>query len=107
MFCWFLEDEVLVFGHNNLYTCTVGSRPRPLMSFQNNPVISATNLIHPASTIRRDNGVVVWSQGTEVYGYGRPNQSLSKTLFKLNTTPFGTRILSLYHDGTVLWGGVD
>lgn len=102
-----IEDEVVIVGADNVYVCNVETRIKPLMPFRNNPTVSASTSIFPAATIRRGNGVALWGHGTEILGYGRPHPNVKKTLFKLNTTPFGTRFMSLYHDGSILWGSVD
>ena len=49
-----VEDEVIVFGANNIYTCSVDSRPKILMPTNGNSAF-ATAVIDPGTIVKRGN----------------------------------------------------
>ena len=54
-----VEDEVLIFGRNNIYTCSVGSRPKILLPLRGNSSLGSA-LTAPNSIIKKDNSIVLW-----------------------------------------------
>ena len=109
-----LEDEVLIFGKNNVYTCSVSSRIKILMPLRENSCLKA-GLLTANSVIKKNNSVVLWGAGTSLRGYGRIHPSLPKTFFTAYTVPDHTgftNILALA--GVVdanttfkIWAGTD
>lgn len=81
-----IEDEVLIFCKNNIYTCSVSSRPKVLIPLKGNSSLS-TGITNQYSIAKRDNSTVVWGSGTSFRGYGRLHPSLPKTLFTAYTIP--------------------
>ena len=105
-----IEDETVIFGQNNVYVCSVNSRPKSLLIKGGNSTIQQS-APEPGSIIRVNNQVVLWGgEGYSgdgdnkdvIYGYGRLHSSLPKSLFTMNritAAPSGTKtIFSLMYD---------
>lgn len=98
-------DETVVFGRNNIYSCSVGSPPRILIPLRPNSNFASAYPVSPSAVASIDKEIIVWGdQQSTVYGYGRPHPSLDKIFFKRNSTT-STTIGALYFDGFDLWGG--
>lgn len=90
------EDEVIVYGLNNTYTCTVNSQPKPLLFLGGNSSLglpSAVNSPRPGSILKRTNGTIVWGIDASMRGYGRIHPSMNKVLFTGYTLPISTEIV--------------
>ena len=98
----FTGEEIVVFGRDNIYTCSVSSPLRPIMSTRGQSVfanIAPTS--GPGAIIARD-GSVLWGSSGQIYGFGRPNQALKKIFYN----PFGLsdgNVSSLFADGIGVW----
>src|SRR3990167_3583647 len=101
-----VSDEVLVICSDAVYTCSVGSRPVPLITFKGNSSFdSIFGEYSPSRTlpiVKKDNGTVLWAFGKQIMGYGTLHPSLPKTLFTGYTIPdhpsFTTIQSMIYND---------
>ena len=100
-----VEDEIIVFGSDNIYICSVNAQPRPLMLLRGIANITSGN-IPVGSITRRGNGQVLWSIQGKVYGYGRVHSSLPKILFQPYSLDSGN-VTSLFTDGATTWAMSD
>ena len=98
-----IEDDILVFGRNNIYICNVNSPLRVLMPLRGNSNLSASTSPAPYAVVRRGAGIVLWTVSDKVYGYGRPHPSMSRIFFTPYSFTSGSGY-SLFFDGSKLWG---
>ena len=106
------EDEIIVFGSNNLYTCSISSRPKPISSFRNNvlgtiPGSISIGQIYPASVINRNSGEILWSTSGRTFGYGRPDPYSRKILFELGNETSQVKTYCNFFNGLILFSGND
>ena len=106
-----VEDDVVVFARNNVYVCSVDSKPRILLLKGGNSNVQESTP-EPGSIKKINDHMVIWggegySDGDNnkntIFGYGRVHPSLPKSLFTkhtLSVSPSGTKsIFSLFYDG--------
>lgn len=100
----FTGEEVIIFAQDGIYTCTVDSPPRMIMSFQGNSSLTSFN-IYQGAIIRKGNQVL-FGLGPNIYYYGRPNSKVKKIFAHVYTIPTGN-VQSLFWDGTHIWATTD
>lgn len=102
-----IENDILVFGRNNIYICNVDSPPQVLMSLMGN-----SNIVQPVSgnntgaVTSAGDGVVMWGGTDTVYAYGRVHPSLKRIFYK----PYSlttNNVSSLFHTGSFLFATTD
>ena len=105
----YVDGEVIVIGADNIYSCSLTSPITPIMPLRGNASLTLNYQYPPTpgSTIKRGNGIVLFTSGNNIYGYGRENPNQKKVFFHLNTTPSGNSVPALFHDGAKLIGSTD
>ena len=83
-----VEDEVIIIGVDNIYTCSVNSKPRVLVPLKGNASLPASTVaVEPYAVIKQENGVSIWASEKGLRGYGRIHPSLPKAFFTAYTIP--------------------
>lgn len=93
-----VEDEVIIHGQTNIYTCSINSKPRVLMPKTNNTNITS-GPPEPGSLVKMGDNVALWGDGVKnIYGYGRISPHLPKSFFHLHEIA-NNQTYSLFYDG--------
>ena len=100
----FTGEEIVVFGRDNIYTCSVNSSIRPLMPMRGNT--NLTFAVMYAGGIVRRSGSVLFGMGSNVYAYGRPSHDLKKIFYHPYSIDSGG-IISLFSDGNSVFAMTD
>src|SRR3990167_1555571 len=92
-----VENEVLIIGATNVYTCSVNSRPVPLLPGKENT--SLLQNVNAPGAITKNGSIALWGvgvaansgpgeqKGAYVRGYGRRSPHTKKTLFTAYSLP--------------------
>lgn len=115
-----LEDDVVIVGTNNIYSCSIDSAIKPIMPLlpeteANLSITGAAAFDAPSTTrsiIKGGDGIILFGGGTgvlagaRIMAYGRPYPGLDKVFYQPYTFDIATKaIAGLYWDGRYLYGG--
>lgn len=108
----FLENEVLVVGANNFYTCNVDAALKPILPTLGESILSTDNPTaftmptSPRTIIKKNNSIALIGGGTKILGYGRIQGGLGKVFFDAYNVST-TTLAGLYFDGFDVWAGTE
>lgn len=100
-----LENEVIVHGRDNIYTCSVTSPIQVLMPLRGNSNFVLASSPTPGRLIKKGTSVL-WGNSGNVYAYGRLTPAMKKIFYQPNSLASGN-IVSLFFDGSILWATSD